>query len=100
MSNLAELSAAATPGEWDCEVSDDSVEINAGTARTVWHEGGWGRPASSWATTDRIAERDTYGMEEDEADQVAADAEFIVALVNAYRSGTLTVHEDGVRVDG
>lgn len=89
MSNLAELSAAATPGEWDCEVGEESVEINAGTARTVWNEGGWGRPASSWVTTDRIAERDTYGMEEDEAEQVAADAEFIVALVNAYRSGAL-----------
>ena len=87
---LAELSAAATPGEWDaeCYEGEGEVEINAGSARTRWNEEGTaGIPARSWRTSDRILEKDDLWDEEFE--QVAADAEFIVALVNAYRSGSL-----------
>lgn len=99
MSNLAGLNAAATPGEWDaeCNEGDGEVEINAGSARTRWNESGTvGIPARSWRTSDRILEKDD--LWDDEFEQVAADAEFIVALVNAYRSGALV--EAGVSSEG
>lgn len=71
----------ATPGPWDAEVGED-IEVNAGSARTVWDETGRiGRPARSWRTTDRILEVSDAEeqLEEAEYEQIAANAEFIVA---------------------
>lgn len=76
---LRQLAEVATPGPWDAECNDGEgeVQVNAGTARTEWHEGGWGTPARSWRTTDRILDRDD--LWDDEFEQVANDAEFIAA---------------------
>lgn len=83
--DLTELRAAAeaaTPGPWEAECSDETVEVNAGTALTRWNaDRSVGRPASSWRSRDRILERDVSYLDEDEAEGFAADAEFI-ALAN------------------
>lgn len=81
--NLDELEAIAkraTPGPWDAEGDDSegTVEVNAGTARTEWTESGTGFPARSWATTDRILERDD--LWDDEWERAAADADHIAAF--------------------
>jgi hypothetical protein len=69
---------AATPGPWDFEYSDQSIEVNAGTARTRWTESGTGFPAGHWTSTDRIIEHeDLEFMEERDEEIFAADAEFI-----------------------
>lgn len=78
---LEQQKADSTPGPWDFEYSDESIEVNAGTARTRWNEGHTsGIPASSWKTTDRILDVDVYDIEEDEADLIAGNAELIVVL--------------------
>lgn len=77
---LRELAEKAVPGPWDLEYDDETVEVNAGSARTTWNEAHTvGFPASSWAPRDRILERDVGYLDEAEADEIAADAEYIAA---------------------
>ena len=78
---LEQQKADSTPGPWDFEYTDESIEINAGTARTQWNETNTvGRPAGSWKTTDRIMEVDCFDLDENEADLIAGNAELIVTL--------------------
>lgn len=73
--------ADSTPGPWDFEYTDESIEINAGSARTRWNEAHTsGIPASSWKTTDRILEVEVFDLDEDEADLIAGNAELITTL--------------------
>lgn len=90
---LKQLDLAATAGPWDFDMSDDEIEINAGTARTIWN-GNVGTPARTWATSDRILGVEYDSMGEEDAEQVAANAEFITALVNSYRAGKLAWIKD------
>lgn len=77
---LEALAKAATPGPWEAEGDPDegTIEVNAGSARTQWSEGGVGLPPRSWRTTDRIIERDD--LYDDDWDQAFADAAHIEAF--------------------
>lgn len=82
---LRELAEEATPGSWDLEVLEDTIGVNAGTARTEWveHEGGvrTGVPASSYSVAHKIIEYDVF--DEDETTptyrELLANARFIAA---------------------
>lgn len=89
---------AATEGPWQAEIGED-IEVNAGTARTVWNEkGDVGTPARSWRSSDRILEVSDaeWELPEDDYAVIAANAEFIaharedipalVAEIRALRS--------------
>lgn len=70
---------AATEGPWEAEVGE-GIEVNAGTARTVWNDAGdVGTPAKSWRSTDRILEVSDaeYDLPDEDYEIVAANAEFI-----------------------
>lgn len=78
---LESQKADSTPGPWDFEYTDESIEINAGTARTRWNEDHtFGFPPGSWRSTDRILEVDVDDLDEDEADLIAGNAELIATL--------------------
>lgn len=70
---------AATDGPWDVEIGE-AIEVNAGTAKTVWDEAGrFGKPARSWRFTDRILEVECadYDLPDEDYAIVAANATFI-----------------------
>ena len=70
---------AATEGPWEAEIGE-SIEVNAGTAKTVWDETGrFGKPARSWRFTDRIleVECEDSDLPDDDYAIVAANATFI-----------------------
>lgn len=80
--SVAEIRArleAATPGPWEAEIGED-IQVNAGTALTVWNEtGDVGTPARSWRSTDRIFEfvDAKWELEEEDYSVMASNAEFI-----------------------
>lgn len=96
---LEQQKADSTPGPWDFEYTDESIEVNAGTARTQWNEGHTsGFPASSWTTTDRILEVDVYDLDENEADLIAGNAELIVTLHRTI-DAQLAILRDGAELE-
>ncbi|MCD2096566.1 hypothetical protein [Rhodococcus rhodochrous] len=91
---LRELLAKATPEPWQVDDCEGELRIGAGDAVTKWEdrttEDGRsyriGTPPRSWKATDLIYEHDldTWDEGEDQDDdQRRADAELIVAAVNA-----------------
>jgi len=104
---------AATEGPWDDEDCEGELSVRAGTAITQWKTlpsgTRMGTPASSWKSSDLIAEwdLDTWDWGEDpNDDQRRQDAEFIAAartdvpaLVAALRAA-LALHRGGAEVLG
>lgn len=81
--NLDELEAtarAASQGFWEAEQSDETIELNKGTALTKWNDDKTvGTPAWTWRSTDRLMEIDIEDLEEDEIDDIAANVDHIAA---------------------
>lgn len=77
---LERLKGASTPGPWDAEIDPDegTLELNGGSARTVW-QNGIGTRAGSWRSTDRIIDRDDL-WENTDIERAGADADLIVTL--------------------
>lgn len=75
MSDLQKLSYAASGGPWSVEALPHRIDIDGGN-------GGW---------LFRVGVGDDFTTEMHPGDYNAtlADADFVVALVNAYRSGAL-----------
>ncbi len=84
--DLAALSEAATKGEWEATERSGYHEILAPDDQCDWY----GRPKCHAVL---------YG--DTEIEESAANAAFIVALVNAYRSGDLVlIDREGMRERG
>lgn len=77
---LEATAKAASQGLWEAEQSDETIELNKGTALTKWNEDGTvGTPARSWRSTDRLVEFDIEDLEDDEVDDIAKNLDHIVA---------------------
>lgn len=88
LDHLDALHAASSPGPWEAELCEGELTVSAGTARTEWTQHEWGKlgvPAFSYRSTDRIYEHtlETWDAIEPDDQQREADADLIVAAVNA-----------------
>lgn len=76
---LEVIARAASPGLWEYTWTDEAVELNKGTALPTDLGNGFSRPASSWNTADRLMDFDVEDFDEEEARQIACDAEHMAA---------------------
>ena len=91
--DLAALSEAATPGTWHTGCQNDALYVIAGRAPAMNND-------YPWHDAPRVAMFRAYGPLEGDCLPVDAskNAAFIVALVNAYRSGDLVlIDREGMR---
>lgn len=92
MSDLPELNAAATQGEWSV------CDYDAGSH--IYDAGGFPTPSIQCEEADcAIVHWDGFKQEywvsaNGNPKQIAANAQFIVTLVNKYRAGQLVERED------
>ena len=93
LEQLDKLRAEGTPGPWEAELCEGELTVSAETALTAWteHDGfRMGAPASSYRSTDRIYEHEleTWDADSPDDERRVADADLIVAAVNALPQHT------------